>query len=444
MNPSSIAFLNEQEMDFREWIVNGVPYTTLDNASQYLEQFHVKHEKEIMNHRNDHGYGLSLPLSPPPLEDQSNDGNIDNSSLFEPTEAHDIAFIARSMASLREWIDSAAPPLRSISSNLTLEDEERMGIVKLVPSHRKENLKSCLYRKIKSEYPSLHWYKHNSHYYVLRLSDDEKQIRDERIKRVEWEKMHTEKIGFARVFKALTDACRGELGDIKNINDEYQQFLKRSEQNVLSLTPGSKKRRRVPIVVHNGLMDLLFLLTHFHADTLPSSYVDTKALVNRYFPTVYDTKVIATECVDFRFRSRNSALAELYQRHVMGIHNINDHEHNEVLMRLVFPRVEIVNDISTSSHRDAGDDAFMTGAVFQCLSRLIMNEALCHSDYSDVMKRANIFVEMVNQDVKGVGSLLFLDEVYTNSILIPAQAFGRNYVSNIQHGTYNHFVFIDS
>ena len=219
MNPASVAFLIEQEMDFGEWIINGVPYTTLDNSKAYLKQFNAKHDEKEKTEKKDQG----LPVSPPPLEDQNWPG---------PSEPNEIAFIARSMANLREWIDSAAPPRRNMNDeDMSLEEEERLGIVKLLPHHKKEHLRNCLFRKIKHEYPSLHWQKHNSQNYVLRLNEDEKKIRDERIKRVEWRKMHKEKIGFARVFKAISDACRGELGDVENVDDEYQQYLDRAGEN---------------------------------------------------------------------------------------------------------------------------------------------------------------------------------------------------------------------
>jgi len=432
MNPASIAFLKEQNVDFREWILNGVPYTTLDNATEYVEQFHAKYEKEREKEdddiddndssRHDMDGGNNVETSPPPLEDP-----------YEPREAPEIAYVARSMANLREWIDSAATPMRNISSlDITLDEEEGAGIVKILPNHKNTTIRNYLIRKIKQEYPFLHWYKHKSHDYVLRLSEDEKQIRDERIKRVEWQNMMLENIGFARVFKALSDASRGELGHVKNLSDEYRHFLERSERGVISLTSSAKNRRSVPIVVHNGLMDLLFLMTHFHSDNLPSEFSDTKELIRRYFPNIYDTKVIATEYMDYRFRNKSSSLDELYQRHVMGIQGINDHNPNEVLMRLVYPRVEILNGVSNSISRDVGDDAFMIGAVFQCLCRTIMNQDLVGFDFG-VMNESRVvrslYPDIVSSGVKGVGSLLFLDDKYDHK-RDARQLIGINMVSN--------------
>ncbi len=404
-------------MDFREWIVNGIPYTTLNNANLVLRHFHSRHEKE----REEKEKLLREKMgnsSPPPLDQDS----------YEPSEPNEVAFIARSMASLREWIDSAAPPIRNIDGNMTLEEEERLGILKILPPHKKENLRNCLFRKIKSEYPALHWYKHNSKNYVLRLSEEEKKKRDERIKRVEWQKMQKDIIGFTRVFKAISDACCGELGDTENGNGEYKQFLQRSGNHDLSLTATTTNRRKVPLIVHNGFLDLLFLLTHFHSRRLPRCHIDAKKLIHKYFPIIYDTKVLATECADCRFRSKNSSLAELYQRHVMGIQGTHDHDHNDMLMRFEYPRVEIMNDSSTSSNRDAGDDAFMTGTVFQCMSRPMINH-IAIDEFDPFDDRTALYIEMIDEEVEGVGSLLFLDEKYSSSKIDTNDYFGMNKVS---------------
>ena len=70
-------------------------------------------------------------------------------------------------------------------------------------------------------------------------------------------------------------------------------------------------KRKVPLIVHNGLQDLLFLLTHFHSENLPDSWEECKKLIHAYFPVVYDTKVMATEYCDrdvFRGRTHLAAL----------------------------------------------------------------------------------------------------------------------------------------
>jgi poly(A)-specific ribonuclease len=49
---------------------------------------------------------------------------------------------------------------------------------------------------------------------------------------------------------------------------------------------------RKPLVGHNCLYDLLFMLSHF-LDTLPNSLAEFKTLVSSLFPYIYDTKVLA-------------------------------------------------------------------------------------------------------------------------------------------------------
>ena len=105
---------------------------------------------------------------------------------------------------------------------------------------------------------------------------------------------------------------------------------------------------------------------------------------------------------------------------------------NEVLMRLVYPRVEILNGVSNSISRDVGDDAFMTGAVFQCLCRTIMNQDLVGFDFG-VMNESRVvrslYPDIVSSGVKGVGSLLFLDDKYDHK-RDARQLIGVNMVSN--------------
>lgn len=75
----------------------------------------------------------------------------------------------------------------------------------------------------------------------------------------------------------------------------------------------SCERRTIPLVVHNGLQDLLFLLTHFHCGTLPETWSECKKIVHSFFPIVYDTKIMAIEyCTRGIFQGRTH-LAALYE-----------------------------------------------------------------------------------------------------------------------------------
>ena len=80
-------------------------------------------------------------------------------------------------------------------------------------------------------------------------------------------------LGARAVFTAMVEACGGSLegGDAAG--------------------GASGRRGGVPLVGHNCLADLCFLLSAFDAD-LPTSYVGFKERVHALFPTVIDTKLV--------------------------------------------------------------------------------------------------------------------------------------------------------
>ena len=108
--------------------------------------------------------------------------------------------------------------------------------------------------------------------------------------------------------------------------------------------------RKIPIVVHNGLMDLLFLMTHCHSTMLPENYVDCKALITGYFPLIYDTKVMATEGVS---RHDNTVLSQLFAA---------------VVTEGTSAELQLTEDVTDCSAHEASHDAYMTGAVFYGLA----------------------------------------------------------------------------
>jgi len=134
--------------------------------------------------------------------------------------------------------------------------------------------------------------------------------------------------------------------------------------------------RHVPIIVHNGLMDLLFLLTHFHSPSLPPTYDEAKKLIHSYFPNIYDTKILSTECSDADVRMGNTALGELFKS-VCGPHHMDDGDDavnfDEDDGRLYTVQGEAATDEDDPGQmHEAAYDAFMTGAVFQYLCRRII------------------------------------------------------------------------
>jgi poly(A)-specific ribonuclease len=363
MNASSIEFLNQHGMDFNKWTREGVPYVTVDVANALESKYETQQQKELQGEKNN---------------------TSSNSMWRDPTRRRitltkesDVQFHARAMASLREWID------RSIQGSPSM----------LLPACNRF-LRRALYETIELEYPALILENAGSEYRdqirVWRLSEEEKVQRKERLAREAWETL-VMNVGFTRVFLALSNANTG----LKQVNSTI--LASSVEQvDVSAKVEFEPMGRRVPIICHNGLMDILFLMTHFVSHKLPEKYQDAKAMIHETFPLVYDTKILATECSDQRTVGDNTVLGTLFDRFVM-----ND---LEFLMDRNF---EVVNASGTDPDQkhEASYDAFMTGAVFVALARRIQEE-------------------------EGLLAISLCDIFSSDYNLITKDLFGRNKVSN--------------
>jgi poly(A)-specific ribonuclease len=363
MNASSIEFLNQHGMDFNKWTREGVPYVTVDVANALESKYETQQQKELQGEKNN---------------------TSSNSMWRDPTRRRitltkesDVQFHARAMASLREWID------RSIQGSPSM----------LLPACNRF-LRRALYETIELEYPALILENAGSEYRdqirVWRLSEEEKVQRKERLAREAWETL-VMNVGFTRVFMALSNANTG----LKQVNSTI--LASSVEQvDVSAKVEFEPMGRRVPIICHNGLMDILFLMTHFVSHKLPEKYQDAKAMIHETFPLVYDTKILATECSDQRTVGDNTVLGTLFDRFVM-----ND---LEFLMDRNFEVVNASGSDPDQKH-EASYDAFMTGAVFVALARRIQEE-------------------------EGLLAISLCDIFSSDYNLITKDLFGRNKVSN--------------
>lgn len=326
MNPSSIAFLNEHGMDFNLWTRQGISYVTKEQAETLVEKYKTDRLKS---------------------ESSSNSsGRVRDPTRrrITLTKQEDVNFHARAMASLREWIDG------SIRGQPSL----------LLPACNRF-LRRALYESIELEYPALILENggpsHSNQIRVWRLSEEEKVVRKARLQKEAWEKIVLD-VGFYKVFCALVNANRGSQ-EINNV------ILANSVEEVdLSATPSLEPLgRRIPIVCHNGLMDLLFLLTHFHSHQLPDTYVEAKALIHDTFPLIYDTKILATECSNPSDIGDTTILGTLYNKFVETDEDFVVDQH-----------FQVVNGSVTDPDQlhQASYDAYMTGALFVALARRIL------------------------------------------------------------------------
>jgi len=170
-----------------------------------------------------------------------------------------------------------------------------------------------------------------------------------------------EKIGAQRIFLALTKACSGE--PIAN-RAEQAILAEGANEALMDFSPGKcLSNRKIPLVVHNGLMDLLFLMTHFHSPKLPDNWNDCKSLVHSHFPVVYDTKTMATDFCSEDNQSSRTRLDDVYLKAVAS----HPHWKNRVFNLNGQAQQE------EQSH-DAAYDAYMTGVAFCALSYAIQDQ----------------------------------------------------------------------
>ena len=406
MNASSMHFLKKHGMDFNQWIRQGVPYCDHAMAKKKILQRFSKLQDPSQGSN-----GAATPQS----------GQRDRVVL---TRQEDLQFRARAMASLREWIDnpigSVLPPpapdandanAAQVRQQIQQQQQERLSLL-LPPCS--SFLRRAMYEAIQEEYPSLILEKEGyDQIRVWRLTEEERRERERQQKQAHWEGLLME-LGFWRIFVALSRANQGLLGGHGLVDADfgYEQLVGlfgSKEQNGTSdekanggtshdgsdddlshrleawidqVIPSSntttnsssmgvetmvtnERQGPVPIVVHNGLMDLMFLLTHCHAPKLPDSYSDMKRVLHQTFPCVYDTKVMASESP---VRSDQTALSQLFQRMVTENEEdgVGDDDDDDFV---------VTNDDSpagdTARAHEAAYDAYMTGAIFVRLCQRI-------------------------------------------------------------------------
>ncbi|VEU40422.1 unnamed protein product [Pseudo-nitzschia multistriata] len=328
LSPSSIHFLLQNNMDLNLWAREGVPFCTQDGAARFVEKF-LKHHEEVESASN------TTPAKP--------------HRKVVLTKDDDKEFHARVMSSLREWLDAPIPGAGTQGAE---------GISFLLPRCN-SFLRRSLYESIERDYPYLILERHNNDQIrVWRCTSEERARRNQRLLVEGYSKLVQEKIGAQRIFLALTKACSGEP-----IRTRTEHIILAPDANeaVMDFSPGKRlSNRKIPLVVHNGLMDILFLMTHFHAPKLPETWRDCKSLVHSYFPLIYDTKIMALDYCSSTGRTR---LDDVYEQAVAS----HPHWKNRIFS------LNGQAQLDKQSH-DAAYDAYMTGVAFCALSYGIQDE----------------------------------------------------------------------
>jgi hypothetical protein len=345
LSPSTVKFLLQNNMDFNKVFSEGIPFTTVKHAEVLKERYFRKHNNETKKN----GDGNNTPMK---------------KERVKLTRVEDIAFVARVMASLREWIDSDESNLHNM-----VNGQEGTSLV-LPPCNA--FLRRCLYETIEAEYSGLLLERADlgpnpgpsarNQIRIIRLSKEERMRRESRLRLEEWEKLLLGSVGFTTVFQAISDVCNGKVFTKESI----KSFLggTRPSPSVQS-DNGAYIGRQVPLVVHNGLMDLMFLLTHCHDPVLPDDFELTKMQIRHYFPTVVDTKVMAKEYSDAQIKAGSTALGDLFDtlKYV-------DLDEQSIHYPLIVNQE--ANGSSSGQAHEAAWDAYMTGSVFHALGKRIL------------------------------------------------------------------------
>jgi CAF1 family ribonuclease len=375
LNPSTISFLHQHNMSLDMWSRDGIPYATTDHATTILGSYRKK-ELDIVRERKD-------PAQNRPVTVQDTIRN-----RVELTRIDDKNFHARAMANLREWLDSPISATTQHQPAEILDPNDDEGVI---TDQQQDPLVNCsfllppcnsflrraLYESIQKEYPALELESGgNQQIRVWRLNEMEKVERNRRLRKESWEELIGKRLGVWRIFEALRRACSGLELDPSSIlfANSYEQVdwdRVAGFNQELNETPS---RRPIPIVVHNGFMDLCFLMTHFVSHQLPDKYGDCKLVITEHFPLIYDTKVLATECPcwDSDSNEQNASttnLANLFQIVVCDpnyYYNRSEENSRALLDDIyVLPAVGRSNkgNVEDQEH-EAAYDAYMTGAIF--------------------------------------------------------------------------------
>jgi len=324
-----VAFLNQHNMSFDLWSKQGIPFMLEQQANETLEKYIAKQE------------ATREKTNPEPTVENTIQRRV------QLRRSEDIEFFARTMAGLREWLDAA----HHHQANNGLEGQSY-----LLPACN-SFLRRALYEGIEKEYPTLVLENAGAAFpnqiRVWRLNPQEKQQRQDRLLREGWEDLIL-KVGMWRVFEALTRICQGH--EISRDSVLFAESIDQVNWDRESVEEQPVLNPKLPVVVHNGFMDILFLLTHFVSDPLPDRYEDCKAMIRQYFPIVYDTKIVTTECSAL-WGYDMSNLSNIYQRVVRDGSGLESKFH-------VLSCNENDESAAEDQEHEAAYDAFMTGAVY--------------------------------------------------------------------------------
>lgn len=139
----------------------------------------------------------------------------------------------------------------------------------------------------------------------------------------------------------------------------------------------------IPIVMHNALLDICFLMATFRPEGIPSDMASFKEACREMFPILYDSKLICSKNAILRRVVTSCWLEKLF-------HFVEDDERFAG-----HPTITRLGTVDDSRHHDAAYDAFMTGVVFARARAFLANP----SATADAAGGNDVKEEWIEEDV---------------------------------------------
>lgn len=346
MDASSIAFNTNHGMDWNKWLREGIPY---------LNQGAAKKLKDIM-----------FPEESNSGAQKKDETKASTRSPMTLTKDSDIETTSSAIAALKTWLADDAKREESEFEVITTN----------------AYLRRFMHEKLAADFPMLTVESRPtstrgiSTMVALRLTEAQQLERTTRLRR-EKEAAFDRKLGFTKIFNALTKA-------------------------------------RKPVVGHAVMYDLLFALSHFHGP-LPEAYSELKELVQDLFPLLFDTQLLA-KSGPFKYKEQpqdgDPGTKKVHRFGSMALGQVFKVLEDETASAIAAgkPRIEIKLAVGhdrygpdkAAAFHEAGYDAYITGCVFANMAK----QALCLEHVSKFNGRGTMFRALFHFNLSGDDELI--------------------------------------
>lgn len=140
----------------------------------------------------------------------------------------------------------------------------------------------------------------------------------------------------------------------------------------LSVLASALIEAEAPLVVHNGLLDLLHLIEKFVQEVPSTLQLFASEVCRLFIGGVFDTKYIATYLTPCSSFGRTALY--VLRNHLLGVPDLaccfEVAESRKGFFSFTFKELNVVNELPEARSHEAGFDALATAQVFVCLAAL--------------------------------------------------------------------------